>query len=304
MSASGALRLAAGKFFGAARLARTTGGIEVAHRIAEAPPEVVVTHTHADAHFILVTGGDYISAAEGPWAPGTPLLIYNPVGTTHRDRFEEGRGSFFSFSLRAEYICSALADTLTPQGPCYLVEPAQHGLARGIATCCARAAEDLALEGLCMELLGTLDRKPPRMPARPPRWLERALELLQARYREELSIADIAGSVGVHPIHLARTFRRHFRCTPGAFARFVRLERSATLLARTSQPLAEVAQEAGFADQSHFSRAFARGFGLPPGEYRAVAGGPRFRLDKTQPTPWRTLCAEVAYARARAKRRR
>ena len=285
---SGALQLAPGEFFGDACLARSGGGIEVSHRIAAGTPEEVVTHTHLDAHFILVTGGDYVSAA-GRRPDAGPVLIYNPPGTTHRDHFERGRGSFYAISLSPGYAAPALDGTSVPDAPRYLTGPAQHALAMRLAvSCAAEPTPPTSPDALCMELLGSMDERLPLAPRARPGWLARAVELLCDRYREELSIAEIAAAVGVHPIYLARTFRRHVRCTPAEFARFRRLERAVALLLRTTQPLAEVALGSGFADQSHFSRVFGRYYGLPPGEYRALAGrGPpgaarRFHFDKTR----------------------
>ena len=266
---TGPLNLAPGEFFGGARLVRSVAGIEVSHRIAAGSPEQVLTHTHRDAHFILVTGGEYVSAA-GRSGTG-PVLIYNPPGTTHRDHFERGRGSFFAISLAPGYAAVALAGTAVPNEPRYLTAPPQHALAMRIAAACTAEAATLSVDARCMELLGSMDARRQGLPMSPPRWLGSAVELLQDRYREELTIAEIANAVGVHPIHLARTFRRHLRCAPGEFARFRRLEQAASLLLRTAQPLAEVALSSGFADQSHFSRVFARYFGLPPGKYRALA---------------------------------
>jgi AraC family transcriptional regulator len=279
------LDLAPGEFFGGARLGRSGGGIEVSHRIAAGAPEQVVTHTHHDAHFILVTGGDYVSAAGRPRGAG-PVLIYNPPGTTHRDHFERGHGSFFAISLAPGYAARALCGTSVPDAPRYLTAAAQHTLAMRIGAACSGEVAALSLDALCMELLGTMDAGLRRPPASPPGWLAAAVELLHDRYRDELTIAEIAAAVGVHPIHLARTFRRHLHCTPGEFARFRRLEQAAALLLRTGRPLAEVALSSGFADQSHLSRVFARYFGLPPGEYRTLAGSAagalrRFQTDKT-----------------------
>ena len=304
MSAA-ALRLAAGHFFGGARRAWTSHGIDVSHRIAEGPAEAVLTHTHEDAHFILVTGGDYVSAAEGRRAASQPVLIYNPPGTTHRDHFERGRGSFFAISLRPDQAARVLPGGCVPDSPRYLVAPAQYSLAARIGSCCATDAEGLSVEALCLELLGSMEsRGASRLP---PPWLHATLELLADRYAEDLSVADIAAGVGVHPIHLARTFRRHFRCTPGEFARYRRLERAAGMLVRSRQPLSEVALSSGFADQSHFSRSFARQFGLPPGEYRLLAGegtggARRFQIDKTRFAPSHKVPAWTA-AGAAARRR-
>jgi AraC family transcriptional regulator len=49
-----------------------------------------------------------------------------------------------------------------------------------------------------------------------------------------------------------------------------RLERAKTLMRRSNQPLALIAQEAGFTDQSHLTSIFRRGMGVTPGRYRAA----------------------------------
>ena len=297
-----------GSFFGGARLSCSDHGVEVSHRIAEGAPEEIPTHTHQDAHFILVTGGDYVSAAGRHPGSHRRLLVYNPPGTTHRDHFARGRGSFFAISLRPADAALALAGTSTPGAPLYLLAPAQQAIAMKIAGCCARGPEGLLLEALCLELLGSMGREERAEPPGPPAWMSSALELLYDRYAEDLTIAEIAGCVGVHRIHLARTFRRHFRCTPGEFARYRRLERAVDLLQRTLWPLSEVALSTGFADQAHFSKAFVRYFGLPPGKYRLLAGptariSSTFQIDNTRPSHWSKVAAWAAAARASTRRR-
>jgi AraC family transcriptional regulator len=306
MTGAGVLRLEPGNFFGAARLScRTPGGYEISHRIAEGPPESVVMHTHADAHFILVSGGRYVSTAAGRPDPNCRILIYNPPGTTHRDHFDGGRGSFFSISLDPGRGAWPLDGNPAVDGPLHLTDPRQHVLASGIAGACACRATALSADSLCFELVASLERSPEPLPAAPPRWLHTALELLHDRYREELSTATVAAAVGVHPVYLARTFRRYFGCTPGAFARFRRLERAAALLAATGLPLADVALASGFADQSHLSHCFARAFGMPPGKYRALAGhADRLQIDKTGLERWHTVRTTAARAREWARRAR
>jgi AraC family transcriptional regulator len=87
-----------------------------------------------------------------------------------------------------------------------------------------------------------------------------------------LRVAALAQAVDVHPAHLARTFRERFGLSIGAYARRRRLEWAAARLARSDGSadlsLAALAAEAGFADQSHFTRAFKRWAGLTPDRYR------------------------------------
>lgn len=303
------LQLVSGQFFGNAHLVRSTSSSDISHRVAVGAPEEILTHTHQDAHFILVTGGAYVSAAGRSPGAGETVLVYNPPGTTHRDHFEHGRGSFFAVSIKPAAAAAALAELSAPDGPLYLTAARQKGIAVRIAAACALGAESLSLEALGLELLASLDRRPPPASVAAPGWLAAALELLYDRYREDLTIAQIAADVGVHSVYLARAFRRHFGCTPGEFARFRRLERSLALLLGTALPLTEVALGSGFADQSHFSRAFTRCFGLPPGEYRMLlnadrCGRRRLQIDKTALAHWGTVAAWAAAARASARRRK
>jgi AraC family transcriptional regulator len=277
VSSPSSLHFASDQFYGGARLSYASHGIIVTHRVADREPDEVLTHTHGDAHFVLISGGDYVSIAQARPAERFPVLVYNPPGTTHRDHFKHGRGSFFAISLERAKAEMADHEIALPDGPIYLEEMAQFAIAMRIAGCCAVRPGGLTLDALCHELLGSMGRLAQCVDRRPPSWLDKAVELLHDRYLEDLSIADVANGVGVHPVHLARSFRLHFRCSPGEFTRFCRLERAARMLTRSDRPLSEIALESGFGDQSQFSRAFARDLGIAPGEYRTLAGIQRFR---------------------------
>jgi AraC family transcriptional regulator len=77
----------------------------------------------------------------------------------------------------------------------------------------------------------------------------------------------------VHPVTLARAFRRSFGCTVGEYLRRLRIERATEQLAGGDTPLAEIALAAGFADQSHFSNVFRRRTGMSPSAFRRAARG-------------------------------
>jgi len=141
-----------------------------------------------------------------------------------------------------------------------------HRIANELAVDDAFSA--LALEGLALELTAAAGRGPSR--ARPERWLTRAYELLHERFRELPSAAEIAACVGVHPSHLARCFRAYYGESLGGCVRRLRLDWTACELARSDTPLACLAADAGFVDQSHFTRAFKGRFGVTPARYRAA----------------------------------
>ena len=79
----------------------------------------------------------------------------------------------------------------------------------------ADAASGLGIEGLALALLGELTRAQATAErSATPRWLERAVELLHASAGESVDMAAIAHEVGVHPVHLARSFRERFGMSP------------------------------------------------------------------------------------------
>ncbi|MEW6212943.1 MAG: AraC family transcriptional regulator [Acidobacteriota bacterium] len=137
-------------------------------------------------------------------------------------------------------------------------------------------AAGLAVEGLMLETLSIVARDCLRRLPK-PRWLGEARDLLRECYKEPLSLAEIAQTVGVNATHLAATFHRHYRCTVGEYVRRLRLNHAAAELMHSERPLAEIAVEAGFYDQSHFTRAFKHFFGTTPSEIRSLARIPKAR---------------------------
>jgi AraC family transcriptional regulator len=102
-----------------------------------------------------------------------------------------------------------------------------------------------------------------------PAWLDAAREILVARLAAPPTIAALAREVGVHPVHLAQTFRARLGTTPKRFLRAHRTFRAVELVAQ-GVPLVEVARDVGFADQSHMTRTLHRERGAPPGALRAL----------------------------------
>jgi AraC family transcriptional regulator len=77
--------------------------------------------------------------------------------------------------------------------------------------------------------------------------------------------------VGVHPVTLARGFRRAYGCTLGEYVRRQRIENACRQLLDSAASLAEIALANGFADQSHFSNTFHRYTVMTPARYRRSA---------------------------------
>ena len=87
-------------------------------------------------------------------------------------------------------------------------------------------------------------------------------------YKRHIEIKDICEAVGYSKSTVLSAFKRDFKTTVGAHLTAVRTDAAAQLLRSTSLTVAEVAREAGFADQSYFSKVFSLKFGKTPSEYR------------------------------------
>src|SRR5262249_52992519 len=123
--------------------------------------------------------------------------------------------------------------------------------------------------GLAYELIAALGRRTRRSAAPGPLWLPRIDALLLETFLEPFDLGQLARAVRVHPVHLARTFRRHRGQTVGARVRELRLQEACRRLLESSASVAEIALASGFADQSHLTRLMRRVMGTTPSRYRA-----------------------------------
>ncbi|MGU7782983.1 AraC family transcriptional regulator [Burkholderia sp. PU8-34] len=97
--------------------------------------------------------------------------------------------------------------------------------------------------------------------ARIDRWL-------RARLAEPLRIADLAAHCGYGMRRFHQLFVEAFGETPHRYLQRLRLDTAVVLLADGRHPLADVAGMVGFADQSAFTHAFTKRFGVAPGRWR------------------------------------
>ena len=97
----------------------------------------------------------------------------------------------------------------------------------------------------------------------------KAVQLLDSFPDRSVSLAELATLSGVSRFQLLRGFARETGVTPHAYLVQRRVRRARQLLADGQTP-AQAAIQAGFADQSHMTRAFVRQLGVTPGRYRAA----------------------------------
>lgn len=259
--------------YGEVRRARRVQGALLAECDYE-PGLQIRTHAHEHARFNLVLRGAF-SDSNGPAEQDhrSSELIYRAAGEQHRHAVSPAGATCFLIDLPGEWL-----ERAREEGACI----DQPGTYRGglLVHLAYRLHGEflqrdevapLAIEAILLGMVAETSRRAARAAERrPPAWLGQARDLLHATFQERLTLAGIAGAVGVHPVHLARVFRECYGCTLGAYVRQLRLDFVCQQIRSTDAPFVHLALAAGFYDQSHFCRLFKRHTGMTPVEYRSL----------------------------------
>jgi AraC family transcriptional regulator len=269
----GAQRPGGSKFYGQVTQQRRIPGLRLSvleHQSARVFP----AHAHERAYVCLLLDGSYCEEfARHSLQHRSMSLSIHPAGMEHRDSVGARGGRFFILEIEDGRLSPTAGPSGALLGPSLL--PGVEALGQVLRLyreflrwdhCSAPIAESLF-----SELVGGLDPGF-RHGERPPAWLGRVEEMVRARFRENLPLATLAAAAGVHPVHLSRTFRRFLGKTPGELARELRVRRVCEGLADRHRPLADLALEAGFSDQAHMTRIFARQTGMTPAMLRGALG--------------------------------
>ncbi len=99
-----------------------------------------------------------------------------------------------------------------------------------------------------------------------PRVIRQARDYIDAHFARGVTLTEVASYVGLSPYYFLRVFRAEVGMPPHAYLESVRIRQAQQLLAQ-GMPVAEIAHEAGFSSQSHFTHRFKRLIGVTPGQY-------------------------------------
>ena len=261
-------------------LSRHSGAILNTQKVAElivtenayAPQARLPKHSHQQACFCLVLQGAYTEVYSRKTLNCEPFsLVFRPAGEMHSDHFSSVRVRCFIIEFDNSWLERVHTYTAGLEGPRTFHQNSIVWRALKLRKEIKRmdAVTPLTIEGLMLEMMAEASRHCGKTSSSdvPPRWLAQAREILQEHSTERLTLSSLAETVGVHPVYLACAFRRHYRCTIGEHVRQLRVESACRELAKNT-PLSQVALNAGFTDQSQFSRTFKRVIGLTPSEYR------------------------------------
>jgi AraC family transcriptional regulator len=239
-------------------------------------------HLHLQPYFSILIRGFYretCGASTWDCVPGQ--AIFHPPCELHSDQFSGGGGELLNLEILPPFEEQLLDGGFRMDSRTLLHHPGcfEMGLQLRRELRASDTLSGLALEALAMEMVTCLLRGRFAQTERQQHWINRVGATLRERFRTPPTLAELAQMAHVHPVHVARTFRERFQCSVGEYVRMLRLDAACRQLRHTDRPIAEIAAEAGFADQSHLSRAVKRYKGVSPLSLRRASSS-QTRLTK------------------------
>ncbi len=258
-------------FGGTLRSSRSHGGLTLSEVDYDRRRQWLA-HSHLRAFFALLLRGSYAeSTRTRPFDYRALDLGFHPEAMQHTDRIEADGTRFLIVELDSAWIAR-----LSESAPGAALDPRRcDGRAATLALALHREyrsgapASSAAIEGLVLELLADLAPASRSAPRAAPSWLPTVLDMIRDECPARLSLVRIAREVRLHPVYLSRSFRERTGRSVSECLRSARIRFAVRRLASPEASLSDIALDAGFADQSHFTKVFRREIGTTPGAFRA-----------------------------------
>jgi len=203
------------------------------------------------------------------------LVLFNPD-----DDHDGCRGTADGFRYTMWYVPDAFVASCV-DGNRYFARP--HAPDRQLAetfsalsaSLAQTPAESLRAESLMRAFLGTMlarhGERPQPGPSRAAgaATLARVKDYIRTYHARDITVADLALVAGLSRAHLTRAFTAAYHMPPHVYLNAVRIAQAQALI-RLGTPLAAVALECGFADQSHLTRRFKGSVGVTPSAWQRM----------------------------------
>jgi AraC-like DNA-binding protein len=220
----------------------------IAERVVMQAGQRLIDHRHNDPHLMVVIAGEVVEDGE-TYRSGDVRI--SAAADRHFLRFD-GRAQCVVIEGRVPSSASTVRRVVNIPEVALLMSRATASDA--LVTLAHR---QVLLDAIAVE---------------PPAWLAELDDVLRhGRGLHTRRIADVARQAGVSREYLARTYRRYFGTSITAAIKARRLHTAWDALTSTATPLAVIADESGFADQSHLTRHFTDWIGVSPAAARRTA---------------------------------
>jgi AraC family transcriptional regulator len=265
--------LGGGQFYGAIQRKNESCRVIFTDLVHTAPRQLPL-HAHQLAFFALVLQGQYGERYARTHKQFGPFsLMYRPAGIPHQDEIGPRGVRFFEMELRPDWqasIADCSGNLSDPSDDERGGELLWHALKIYRFTRSSALPDELCLESLLAEMVALVARLPRETASQPPGWLSKIMDRLNSEYCRHLTLAEVSADAGVHPVHLSRVFRRFVGEGICDYVHRLRIREACRRMLLPQNSMSAISMDTGFADQSHFTRAFRKFTGATPTAFRAA----------------------------------
>ena len=228
-------------------------------RVVHPGEQSIDEHQHDWAYIGLYTAGRYVERYDGGEADMSgPCAVIHPAGRPHADTVHEGGLETLTIEFDPAWLRLHGFGGLLDRSRVWSGGKIGRSAGRLAALLASPSADEAKLGSATAQFI---KQALAHEPAQAPHWLPDARVLVSDR---QASTADLARRLDLHPAYVAQAYRYAAGEGIGDTLRRRRVEKASALLRRTDLPLAEIAIEAGFCDQSHMNRCFSAVLGRTP----------------------------------------
>ncbi len=237
-------------------------------------------HAHDHPQISLVLSGRLRESVRGTDVlAGSLSVVVKDTGVMHEDEFGPGRVAVAQLSLPGGSLRDLMGTgDRTPvwhwSHHVSVASPFMRLVTRAACGATMFASDDTDV----VDVLAAITSRPQTATrGAPPRWLCDARDDLRETWRAGTRVSDVATRIGVHPVYLARCFRRWYGHSVSDELRMLRQRAATDAIVAGQHTLSAVAHAAGYADEAHLNREFRNMCGVAPGRFRRLLGNVDFQ---------------------------
>jgi AraC-like DNA-binding protein len=221
-------------------------------------------HFHDKTAISFVLSGSIIETVNNnDTLGGIANVIIKPKKTVHRDVYSKNC-SIICIYLNAENELSNSTQNLLKNWS-WLHSPDNYMF---LNTILKSKKEKEQLEGI-ENFIAYFNRKKKDLNYQlPPIWLKELKNILDTSYNESLNSSELANMFKVHPVYMARVFRKFYGQSIKSYLNILRVNGTMASILNSNDKLASIAYDNGYSDQSHLNRKFKTATGMTPHNFK------------------------------------
>ena len=249
-------KLSSGEFFGITDQKLETGGLILTNTAYT--HDYVDWHYHENVYFTFILKGKVIEGnkkGKVNLSPGS--ILFHNAQESHYNIMPRGETSGMHLEIQSSWLNEMYANQDVKEGSFEIECPKTKILfykllkeSKITDDQTTLAIQNLVIEATSSLFAGTRDSR------FKPSWVDQLGELLQDNYFCPPKLKEMATVLGIHPVHLSRSFTKYFGCTLAEYIRLLKVERAFAQLSVKGSSLSSIAHQCGFADHSHMVRCF------------------------------------------------